>query len=140
MNTLGSFSGLWKELVDLLQNKCKLIVDLSFNPYVFPNRTITFKQNKKVICKFIINVDRLHIRLPLSYEIAKELILKRKSLPQSINNNINEFHCVGCRKCEDSRNIEIIEGVPLCNLHYSNFVTEDSRCLRFTNKRHFQCY
>lgn len=69
--------------------------------------------------------------MPLSYEMAKELILKRKSLPKSINDCIDEFHCVGCGKCEGGSNIETFEDVPLCSLSYSNFVTEDSRCLRF---------
>ncbi|HCA29783.1 MAG TPA: hypothetical protein DEP23_09560, partial [Ruminococcaceae bacterium] len=95
------------------------------------NRTVTFKQNKKTICKFGINVDRLNIRLPLSFEVAKELIMKRTSLPQSINHNIDLFGCVNCGKCENKSNIVMVEDVPLCNLSYSNFVTEDSRCLRF---------
>ena len=131
INTLGSSSKLWKNLVTVLQNECKLAVDLSFNPYVFPNKTVTFKHNKKTICKFEVGIERLNIRLPLSYEVAKELIAKRNTLPQSINDNINDFHCICCGKCENQRNIEIFEGVSLCNLSYSNFITEDSRCLRF---------
>ena len=136
LKTLGAISGLWKDLVHVMQDKCGLIADSSFNPYVFPNRTVTLKQNKKTICKFGINVDRLSIRLPLSFETAKDLIINRKHLPESINQNIDWFGCVGCGKCEDKNNIEMVEGVPLCNLPYSNFVTEDSRCLRFdiTNK------
>lgn len=71
------------------------------------------------------------IRLPLSFKIAKELVLKKKLLPQSINQNIDRFGCVNCGKCEEKNNIVIVEEVPLCNLPYSNFVTEDSRCLLF---------
>lgn len=92
---------------------------------------MTFRQNKKTICKFGINVDCLNIRLPLSFEAVKELIKKRKSLPQSINRNIDLFGCVNCGKCEGKDNIVMVDDVPLCNLPYSNFVTEDSRCLRF---------
>ena len=131
INTLGSTSERWKRLEAVLQNEFKLIANLSFNPYVFPNRTVSFKHNKKTICKFGISIDCLDIRLPLSYEIAKVLISKRTTLPQSINDNINDFQCVGCGKCENQCNIELFEGVNLCNLSYSNFVTEDSRCLRF---------
>jgi hypothetical protein len=131
LNTLGALSEIWEELVRVMQDECGLIADSSFNPYVFPNRTVTFKQNKKTICKFGINVDRLNIRLPLSFEAAKDLITKRTSLPQSINHNIDLFDCVSCGKCEEKSNIVMVEGVPLCNLSYSNFVTEDSRCLRF---------
>lgn len=131
LNTLGSLNGLWQELVCVMQDECGFIADSSFNPYVFPCRTVTFKKHKKTICKFGIHVDRLNIRLPLSYEASKDLILKRRSLPQSINRNIDMFGCVNCGKCENKNNIVTIEGVPLCNLTYSNFVTEDSRCLRF---------
>ncbi len=129
--TLGQLSGLWEELVRVMQNECGFIADSLFNPYVFPNRTVTFKEHKKTICKLSISVDRLNIRLPLSFEMAKELILKRNSLPQSINQNIDIFGCVNCGKCEGNSNIVMVEGVPLCNLPYSNFVTEDSRCLHF---------
>ncbi|MDD2361856.1 MAG: hypothetical protein PHH84_02685 [Oscillospiraceae bacterium] len=131
LNTLGALSEIWEELVRVMQDECGLIADSSFNPYVFPNRTVTFKYNKNTICKFGINVDRLNIRLPLSFEAAKDLITKRTSLPQSINHNIDLFDCINCGKCENKSNIVIVDGVPLCNLPYSNFVTEDSRCLRF---------
>ena len=131
LNTLGALSKTWGALVRVMQNECGLVADSWFQPYVFPNRTITFRQNKKTICKFEINVDRLNIRLPLSFEAAKDLITKRTSLPQSINHNMDLFDCVSCGKCENKSNIVMVEGVPLCNLQYSNFVTEDSRCLRF---------
>ncbi len=131
LNILNKTEEQWEKLAQSLINEFKLTADLTFNPYVFPNRTVTFKSGKKTICKFGIHVDCLSIRLPLSYEVAKELISKRKNLPQSINNAIDNFHCVSCGKCEGASNIEIFEGVNLCRLSYSNFVTEDSRCLRF---------
>lgn len=131
LNTLGSNSELWKEIVFIMNNKCGLTADLSFNPYVFPNRTVTYKLGKKTICKFIIETDRLNVRLPLSYEAAKKLINKRETLPESINVNINWFGCVSCGKCQNQSNIEMYNGVHLCRLSYSNFVTEDSRILRF---------
>ncbi len=131
MNTLGPVKELWKELVYVIQDDCGFVADSSFNPYVFPNRTVTFKKNKKTICKFGVTVDRLNIRLPLSFEVAKDLILRRESLPPSINRNIDMFGCVNCGKCEDKNNIVMVDGVPLCNLPYMNEITEDSRCLRF---------
>ena len=131
LSTLGTLNELWRGLVRVMQDECGFVADSSFNPYVFPNRTVTFKKNKKTICKFEINVDRLNIQLPLSFEAAKDLITKRASLPQSINHNIDLFGCVNCGKCENKSNIVMVDGVPLCNLPYSNFVTEDSRCLRF---------
>ncbi len=130
-NTLGQYSDLWIELVRVMRNECGLTPETSFNPYVFPNRTITFKRGKKTVCKFTIDVERLGIRLPLSFDVAKELILKRADLPSSIDKNIGRFGCVNCGKCTGKQNIVDIEGVPLCNLPYSNFVTEDSRCLVF---------
>ena len=130
-NTLGQYSDLWIELVRVMRDSCGLNPKISFNPYVFPNRTITFQRGKKMVCKFTIDVERLGIRLPLSFDVAKELILKRTDLPPSIDENINRLGCVNCGKCTDQHNIVNIEGVPLCNLSYSNFVTEDSRCLVF---------
>lgn len=131
INTLGPLSGLWRDLVRVMQNECGFIADSSFNPYVFPNRTVTFKKHKKTICKLSLHVDSLNIRLPLSFEIAKGLVLKKKLLPQSINQNIDRFGCVNCGKCKEQSNIVMVEGVSLCNLPYSNFVTENSRCLLF---------
>ena len=130
---LGIACRLHAELVRVTQDECGLVADSSFNPYVFPNRTITFKQKQKTICKFGLSVDCLSVRLPLSFEIAKSLISKRGSLPLplSISKNIDRFGCVNCGKCENKANIVMVEGVPLCNLAYSNFVTEDSRCLAF---------
>ena len=131
VNTLGPMGGLWEALVPIMQHDAGLHAYASRNPYVFPNRTITFRQGKKTICKFGMNVDCLDIRLPLSPEAAKALILKRDGLPESINRNIDAFGCVNCGKCTDQSNIDMIAGVPLCRLPYSNFITEDSRCLRF---------
>lgn len=134
LKTIGVAASLWKKIVAVLQNEYGLIADSSFNPYVFPNRTVTFKKNKKTVCKFGINVDSLSIRLPLSFEMAKELVLKRDQLPQSINKNIDIFGCVGCCGCKNGAKgsrIEYVNGVPICTLPYSNFQTEDSRCLRF---------
>ncbi|HBN83919.1 MAG TPA: hypothetical protein DDZ89_08755, partial [Clostridiales bacterium] len=97
--------------VYVIQDDCGFVADSSFNPYVFPNRTVTFKKNKKTICKFGVTVDRLNIRLPLSFEVAKDLILRRESLPPSINRNIDMFGCVNCGKCEDKNNIVMVDGV-----------------------------
>lgn len=134
LKTIGAAASLWKKIVTILQNEYDLIADSSFNPYVFPNRTVTFRKNKKTVCKFGINVDSLSIRLPLSFEMAKELVLKRDQLPQSINKNIDLFGCVRCCGCKDQEKgslIEHVNEVPICTLPYSNFQTEDSRCLRF---------
>lgn len=130
-NTLGQYSHLWTALVRVIRDECGLSAETSFNPYVFPCRTVTFRRGKKTVCKFTIDVDRLGVRLPLSFDAAKELISKRADLPQSINKCIDRFGCVHCGKCIDRQNIVDIKGVPLCNLPYSNFVTEDSRCLVF---------
>jgi hypothetical protein len=68
--------------------------------------------------------------LAFSFEIAKELIQGRKSLPESINRNIDRFGCV-CGKCEGRKNIVMIDGIPLCSASYSNFMTYESRGLFF---------
>lgn len=103
--------------------------DISLNPYVFPTWNIKFLFKKKTVCTFNIGTDRLFIRLPLSYELAKELIITRNKLPQNIRECIEKFGCVRCGKCTNENNIEIIDGIRLCKLNYSNFVTEDSRII-----------
>ena len=131
LKTLGSLCGFWEELVRAAEDECGLVADSSFNPYVFPNRTVTFKKGKKSICKFEITANRLHIRLPLTFEIAKTLVEKRAKTPQSINESIHHFGCINCGKCTEQSNIVSVEGVPLCSLPYGGFITDDSHCLAF---------
>ena len=103
--------------------------DVSLNPYVFPAWNFKFLNKKRTICTFNIGTDRLSVRLPLSYELAKDLIIKRSELPQNVRECIENFGCVRCGKCTDESNIEIVDGIRLCKLNYSNFVTEDSRMI-----------
>ena len=105
LKTLGSLRGLWEDLVHVAEDECSFVADSSFNPYVFPNRTITFRKRKKSICKFEITADRLHIHLPLTFEIAKTLVEKRTALPGSINESIHHFGCINCGKCANQSNI-----------------------------------
>ena len=137
LNTLGSLSELWQELVSTA-NDCGFTTDMSFQPYVFPYRTIAFKQNKKSVCKFEINVNRLHLRFQLPFEIAKDIVAAsckqaadRSTLPPSINQSIDRFGCANCGKCTDKRNIIMTHGIELCNLSGGSFMTQESRSLRF---------
>ena len=131
LKTLGTLRSLWAVLVRAAQDECGLVADSSFNPYVFPNRTVTFRKGKKSICKFEITANRLHIRLPLTFEIAKALVKRRATLSGSINESIHHFGCINCGKCAEQSNIVIVEGVPLCSLPYGGFITDDSHCLAF---------
>lgn len=130
LNLLGDYAYLWLEFIDAAE-ELGLTANLNINPYVFPNWTVKILKGKKTICTFHINCDKLFIRLPLTFDIAKDLILKRNMLPDSINHCISKWGCVGCGKCKNQSNIEMVEGVSLCTLKYSNFVTEDSRILSF---------
>lgn len=127
--TLGAQGELWSLIVNALYDELKMNTDISMNPYVFPNWNFKFLTIKKTICTFNISVDRLFVRLPLSYALAKELVLMRKNLSNSICGCIEKFECVHCRKCVNESNIEIIDGIRLCTLNYSNFMTEDSRLI-----------
>ncbi len=127
--TLGSQNELWILIINNLHGELKMDYDISLNPYVYPAWNIKFLFKKKTICTFNIGVDRLFIRLPLSYELAKELIVIRNTLSQNICECIEKFGCVHCGKCTNKSNIEIIDGISLCKLNYSNFVTEDSRII-----------
>ena len=131
LKTLGSLGGLWEKLVYIIQDECGLVADSSFNPYVFPNRTITFRKRGKSICKVEVTANRLHIRLPLTFEIAKTLVERRTTLPGPMNKCIQHFGCINCGKCVEQSNIVLVEGVPLCSLPYGGFITDDSHCLAF---------
>lgn len=127
--TLGTQGKLWQSIVNVLYDELKMNYDISINPYVFPNWNFKFLNKKKTVCTFSIGVDRLSVRLPLPYFLAKELILTRDKLPDNICNCIEKFGCVHCGKCTDKKNIELVNGIELCKLNYSNFVTEDSRLI-----------
>lgn len=130
VNTLGAKGELWAQLVKRLKNEFGLDSDVSMNTYVFPNWTVKFMLKKKTIVAFSIRADSLGVRLPLSYESAKKLILKRDKLPQSISESIDRFGCCCCGKCTDKNNIEMLNGIALCKSKFTNFMTEDSRCIR----------
>jgi hypothetical protein len=127
--TLGSQNDLWTLIMNILQGELKMDYDISLNPYVFPAWNIKFLIKKKTVCTFNIGTDRLFVRLPLSYELAKKIIITRNTLPQNIRKCIEKFGCVHCGKCSNENNIEIINGIRLCKLNFSNFVTEDSRII-----------
>jgi len=127
--TLGKQNELWTLIMNTLHDELKMNYDISLNPYVFPAWNFKFLNKKKTVCTFNIGTDRLFVRLPLSYELAKELIITRNTLPQNIRECIEKFGCVRCGKCANESNIEIIDGIRLCKLNYSNFVTEDSRII-----------
>jgi len=127
--TLGKQDELWTLIMNTLHDELKMNYDISLNSYVFPAWNFKFLNKKKTICTFNIGTDRLFVRLPLSYELAKELIITRNKLPQNIRECIEKFGCVRCGKCANESNIEIIDGIRLCKLNYSNFVTEDSRII-----------
>ncbi len=127
-NTLGMYDTLWLFLSNSLEER-NLLSDLSLNPYVFPCWNIKYLLKKKTICTFKLGVDSILVGLPLSYELAKELILTKKELPRSIGECLAKFGCVHCKHCANESNIEIIDEIRVCRLQYSNFVTEDARMI-----------
>lgn len=128
---LGEYEQLWSVLLREFDTMA-LDYDISLNPYVFPCWNFKCIYQKRTLCTFYIGVDKLSVRLPLSYDIAKTLILKRNELPASVCESMEHFGCVRCGNCCEEQNIEIIDGVKLCKLHYSNFVTEDARLIAFS--------
>ena len=127
--TLGTQGELWSLIMNTLCDELNMSYDVSLNPYVFPGWNFKFLNKKKTVCTFNIGVDRLSVRLPLSYELAKELIITRNNLPRNIRECIEKFGCVHCGKCANESNIEVNDEIRLCKLNYSNFVTEDSRLI-----------
>ena len=103
LRLLGPKSGLWQELVALLRDECGLdqeAVEIACCPYVFPEKTVYFKQKKKTVCKFEMRAGRLSVWLPESFESAINLILSRENLPPGAFTPLARFGCaVHCWKC-----------------------------------------
>ena len=129
MNTVGEQSGLWREIAEYVFIGLKLGIKACINPYVFPNWTIKFLQKKKTIVTFTISPDTIHVKLPLTYEMAIKVIQAKETLPQLFRSSIDRFGCCGCGKCSNQSNIEVFEGVSLCRLSSTNFISEDARSI-----------
>ena len=129
LRTAGPREELWLKIVSTLEGACGLSTDISLNAFVFPHWAVKFIDKKRTVCTFFLYSDNLGVRLPLSYEHSKKVIQERSRLPQSIRDSISRFGCCGCRKCENKSNIELFEGVELCRLSITNFITEDSRLI-----------
>lgn len=128
-NTVGSKREIWMEIVRRMKNEFELDTDISTNTYVFPHWIVKFTKKKRTVCTFQLYNDLIKIRLPLSYDAAKDVIARKNQLPQSIRDCIQNFNCISCGKCSNQSNIEMYEAIHLCRLSYSNFCTEDSRCI-----------
>jgi len=129
LRTVGGKRELWLTLVERLGEGLKLSAKVSVNPYVFPNWTVKFCRQKKTVLTFIIRADELGVKLPLPYETAKLVIQRRRELPRLFSESIGRFGCVGCGKCAGQANIEVFEGVSLCRLATTNFMSEDAKSI-----------
>lgn len=130
LNVLADKRDIWERIIGRLHNELGLDTDVSVNTYVFPTWTIIFIHKKKTVCTFHIRSNQICLRLPLAYEVAKDLIDVRETLPASMQTAMQSFGCVHCGKCLDSSNIEEYEGYRLCRLSYHNFITEDARIIQ----------
>lgn len=129
VRTAGARRAQWEAIVQALTDRMGLAVKASINPYVFPNWTVKMLRRNRTVCTFSIRPDRIDIRLPLTYEVAKKVILEKDALPPSINESVRRFGCCGCGKCSAQANIELVEGTRLCRLQTTNFITEESRLI-----------
>jgi len=130
MNTTGNKGELWRSITESFINDLKLTTRAYINPYVFPNWTVKFIYKKKTIITFNISFDTIGVSLPLSYEMAKNVIMNKGNLPDIIRKSIENFGCMGCGKCLSQNGIEIFEGVPLCGREASNSLGESPRSIR----------
>lgn len=129
INTAGIRGELWREIVASFVNDMKLTTRAYINPFVFPNWTVKFLNKKKTIVTFTISPDSIHVKLPLTYDTAKNVIMMRESLPEMMRESVGTFGCCGCGKCTGQSNIELFRGVSLCRLRSMTFITEDSRSI-----------
>jgi hypothetical protein len=91
-NTVGSKIELWMEIVKRIKNEFELDTDISTNTYVFPHWIVKFTKKKRTVCTFQLYNDLIRIRLPLSYDVSKDVISRRNQLPQSIRDCIQNFN------------------------------------------------
>lgn len=129
LRTAGSQAALWQAVAGAMGERFGLTARASINPYVFPHWDVRFLRGKKTVCTFEVHPDRLKLRLPLSCPAAKAAILRRHALPASIRTAIERFGCCGCGKCKDRQNIEVVDGIGLCTLRTTSFLTEDARLI-----------
>lgn len=130
INTAGDKSELWRSISECFINDINLISRAYINPYVFPNWTVKFIYKKKTIITFNISPDIINVNLPLSYDMAKNVIVNKDKLPAIVRKSIERFGCMGCGKCLSKNGIEIFEGVPLCGREASNSLGESPRSIR----------
>lgn len=130
INTAGDKGELWRDIAGRFINDMKLTARAYINPYVFPNWTIKFVYKKKTIITFNISSDIISVNLPLSYDMAKNVIVNKEKLPEIVRKSIEKFGCIGCGKCSAQSNIEIIKGVSLCGREASNSLGEGPRSIQ----------
>ena len=130
LNTAGEKGEIWRGIAESFIGGMKLTSKACINPYVFPNWTVKFIYKKKTIITFTITPDKIGVNLPLSYDMAKNVIANRAKLPDIVGRSIEKFGCMGCGKCLSQSGIEIFEGVPLCGREASNSLGESPRSIR----------
>jgi len=130
INTANDKGELWRGMAECFMNDMKLTARAYINPYVFPNWTVKFLHKKKTIITFNISPNTISVNLPLSYDMAKHVIVNRANMPDIVRESIEQFGCMGCGKCLSQSGIEIFEGVPLCGREASNSLGEGPRSIR----------
>lgn len=130
LNVAGDKNELWHKIVDSFISGMKLTSKAYINPYVFPNWTVKFMSEKKTVITFCISPDIVNVHLPLSYDMAKNVIANKKDFPDIVKKSIENFGCMGCGKCLAQSNIEFFEGVPLCVRDTSKSFGESPRSIR----------
>ena len=130
VNTAGAKDGIWRSMAESFVNEMKLTARSYLFPYVFPNWTVKFLHKKKTIVTFNISPDTIGVNLPLTYDMAKNVIANREKLPDIVRKSIENFGCMGCGKCLSQSGLEIFEGVPLCGREASNSLGESPRSVR----------
>ncbi len=134
LNCVGDKRDMIIQLVSKFCGESKLRIDLTINTYVFPNWIIKFKQGKKTISTFHVRADSIATHLPLTYEVAKQVIDRKDKFTQGVLDSISRFGCAGCGKCVGASNLTTYNGYRLCSLPFSNFTTEYSRLIQMELK------
>jgi len=130
IKTAGDKGELWCDLAERLLSDIKLTARAYINPYVFPNWTVKFIYKKKTIITFNISPGTISANLPLSYDMAKNVIVNKEKLPDLVCKSIERFGCMGCGKCLSQSGIEVFEGIPLCGREASNSLGEGPRSIQ----------
>jgi hypothetical protein len=115
VRTVDSYRDEWMQLVNKLQNQCKLQCSGFLHYHATPSWGVSFFEGrKKPLLIFTLGSNIVFAEFTVPVNAAEYIILDRKNYSRIIREKIERFHCVNCPKQCKGANIIKIDGVSLC--------------------------